>query len=376
MPGLKICVSDFTCAWCCLTSHSFNCFSHYSTFCAQIKSPKALELPALRPKARFCRSHLSQTGELYSCYFPRSICWWCWPQSWALLATTALPGSWDGSAPLWMCFSFWEIPRGSVATTQVTTAALAVVKLCAAPLLSCCLFHTPLGSREADRQNSEGKSQKKGILKANLIFLLTKCTSLLPWLLLLSSPWQMRIAALKVSLCVSLQATWQYELFAVVAHTGSTSCGHYCAYIWSLTECKWYCFNDSEVCQVRAEPATFPLHLPGHSPRPHPLWLTKESQERKVRLQSFVHLCHRMIWESLLYQTRPQVVFCDLQKTLQRLSKVTCWVSHSMYICLMKTSRTAFPPRVKAINQFIERCLAPGSATYTTLSRAQNVSIS
>uniref|UniRef100_A0A8C3P155 USP domain-containing protein n=1 Tax=Cyanoderma ruficeps TaxID=181631 RepID=A0A8C3P155_9PASS len=46
------------------------------------------------------------------------------------------------------------------------------------------------------------------------------------------------------------KATWQYELFAVVAHSGSTSCGHYCAYIWSLTECKWYCFNDSEVCQV------------------------------------------------------------------------------------------------------------------------------
>ncbi|NXE39034.1 UBP18 hydrolase, partial [Ptilorrhoa leucosticta] len=60
----------------------------------------------------------------------------------------------------------------------------------------------------------------------------------------------MRIAALRVTLCVSLQATWQYELFAVVAHSGSTSCGHYCAYIRSLTEHKWYCFNDSEVCQV------------------------------------------------------------------------------------------------------------------------------
>ncbi|XP_071673955.1 ubl carboxyl-terminal hydrolase 18 isoform X3 [Patagioenas fasciata] len=47
-----------------------------------------------------------------------------------------------------------------------------------------------------------------------------------------------------------LQAAWQYELFAVVAHSGSTSYGHYCAYIRSLTECKWYCFNDSEVCQV------------------------------------------------------------------------------------------------------------------------------
>ncbi|KAM6303486.1 LOW QUALITY PROTEIN: ubl carboxyl-terminal hydrolase 18 [Podargus strigoides] len=46
------------------------------------------------------------------------------------------------------------------------------------------------------------------------------------------------------------KAAWQYELFAVVAHSGSTSFGHYCAYIRSLTECKWYCFNDSEVCQV------------------------------------------------------------------------------------------------------------------------------
>ncbi|XP_039563918.1 ubl carboxyl-terminal hydrolase 18 [Passer montanus] len=48
----------------------------------------------------------------------------------------------------------------------------------------------------------------------------------------------------------SEKATWQYELFAVVAHSGSASCGHYCAYIRSLTDCKWYCFNDSEVCQV------------------------------------------------------------------------------------------------------------------------------
>ncbi|NWY57240.1 UBP18 hydrolase, partial [Chionis minor] len=46
------------------------------------------------------------------------------------------------------------------------------------------------------------------------------------------------------------KAAWQYELFAVVAHSGSTSCGHYCAYVRSLTECKWYCFNDSEVHQV------------------------------------------------------------------------------------------------------------------------------
>ncbi|NXQ01649.1 UBP18 hydrolase, partial [Vidua macroura] len=48
----------------------------------------------------------------------------------------------------------------------------------------------------------------------------------------------------------SEKATWQYELFAVVAHSGSSSCGHYCAYVRRLTDCKWYCFNDSEVCQV------------------------------------------------------------------------------------------------------------------------------
>nr|XP_002192297.6 ubl carboxyl-terminal hydrolase 18 [Taeniopygia guttata]XP_030119469.3 ubl carboxyl-terminal hydrolase 18 [Taeniopygia guttata]XP_030119470.3 ubl carboxyl-terminal hydrolase 18 [Taeniopygia guttata]XP_030119471.3 ubl carboxyl-terminal hydrolase 18 [Taeniopygia guttata]XP_032602281.2 ubl carboxyl-terminal hydrolase 18 [Taeniopygia guttata]XP_041569641.1 ubl carboxyl-terminal hydrolase 18 [Taeniopygia guttata] len=48
----------------------------------------------------------------------------------------------------------------------------------------------------------------------------------------------------------SEKGTWQFELFAVVAHSGLSSCGHYCAYIRSLTDCKWYCFNDSEVCQV------------------------------------------------------------------------------------------------------------------------------
>ncbi|NWX20508.1 UBP18 hydrolase, partial [Aegotheles bennettii] len=46
------------------------------------------------------------------------------------------------------------------------------------------------------------------------------------------------------------KAAWQYELFAVVAHSGSTHFGHYCAYIRSFTEYKWYCFNDSHVCQV------------------------------------------------------------------------------------------------------------------------------
>ncbi|XP_014792763.1 PREDICTED: ubl carboxyl-terminal hydrolase 18 [Calidris pugnax] len=46
------------------------------------------------------------------------------------------------------------------------------------------------------------------------------------------------------------KASWQYELFAVVAHSGSTNFGHYCAYIRSLTEWKWCCFNDSEVREV------------------------------------------------------------------------------------------------------------------------------
>ncbi|XP_077196800.1 ubl carboxyl-terminal hydrolase 18-like isoform X3 [Paroedura picta] len=46
------------------------------------------------------------------------------------------------------------------------------------------------------------------------------------------------------------EGTGLYDLFAVVAHSGSASCGHYCAYIWSLPEHKWYCFNDSSVCQV------------------------------------------------------------------------------------------------------------------------------
>uniref|UniRef100_A0A803TIJ9 Ubiquitin specific peptidase 18 n=1 Tax=Anolis carolinensis TaxID=28377 RepID=A0A803TIJ9_ANOCA len=41
-----------------------------------------------------------------------------------------------------------------------------------------------------------------------------------------------------------------YDLFAVVPHSGSADFGHYCAYVWSLTEHKWYCFNDSSVCQV------------------------------------------------------------------------------------------------------------------------------
>ncbi|XP_070612604.1 ubl carboxyl-terminal hydrolase 18 [Erythrolamprus reginae] len=41
-----------------------------------------------------------------------------------------------------------------------------------------------------------------------------------------------------------------YDLFAVIAHSGLADFGHYCAYIWSVIECKWYCFNDSSVCEV------------------------------------------------------------------------------------------------------------------------------
>uniref|UniRef100_A0A670Y2Q2 Ubiquitin specific peptidase 18 n=1 Tax=Pseudonaja textilis TaxID=8673 RepID=A0A670Y2Q2_PSETE len=47
-----------------------------------------------------------------------------------------------------------------------------------------------------------------------------------------------------------------YDLFAVIAHSGPADFGHYCAYIWSLTESKWYCFNDSSVCEVRKPGST------------------------------------------------------------------------------------------------------------------------
>uniref|UniRef100_A0A4X2M0R1 Ubiquitin carboxyl-terminal hydrolase n=1 Tax=Vombatus ursinus TaxID=29139 RepID=A0A4X2M0R1_VOMUR len=42
--------------------------------------------------------------------------------------------------------------------------------------------------------------------------------------------------------------TLQYELFAVVAHMGTASCGHYCAYICNPADGRWFCFNDSNVC--------------------------------------------------------------------------------------------------------------------------------
>ncbi|XP_053574878.1 ubl carboxyl-terminal hydrolase 18 isoform X2 [Bombina bombina] len=47
-----------------------------------------------------------------------------------------------------------------------------------------------------------------------------------------------------------LLGQYKYHLFAVVAHSGTASFGHYCAYINSTKDNKWYCFNDSSVCKV------------------------------------------------------------------------------------------------------------------------------
>uniref|UniRef100_A0A8D1YAX4 Ubl carboxyl-terminal hydrolase 18 n=1 Tax=Sus scrofa TaxID=9823 RepID=A0A8D1YAX4_PIG len=43
----------------------------------------------------------------------------------------------------------------------------------------------------------------------------------------------------------------RYELFAVIAHMGLADFGHYCAYVRSAADGKWFCFNDSNVCWVR-----------------------------------------------------------------------------------------------------------------------------
>ncbi|XP_054442675.1 ubl carboxyl-terminal hydrolase 18 [Pteronotus mesoamericanus] len=45
----------------------------------------------------------------------------------------------------------------------------------------------------------------------------------------------------------------QYELFAVIAHVGLADFGHYCAYIRSSVDGRWFCFNDSSVCWVSWE---------------------------------------------------------------------------------------------------------------------------
>ncbi|XP_007101218.1 ubl carboxyl-terminal hydrolase 18 isoform X1 [Physeter macrocephalus] len=45
----------------------------------------------------------------------------------------------------------------------------------------------------------------------------------------------------------------RYELFAVIAHVGKADFGHYCAYVRSSVNGKWFCFNDSNVCWVSWE---------------------------------------------------------------------------------------------------------------------------
>ncbi|KAM8971845.1 ubl carboxyl-terminal hydrolase 18 [Pelodytes ibericus] len=50
-----------------------------------------------------------------------------------------------------------------------------------------------------------------------------------------------------------VQSRYHYVLYAVVAHTGTASSGHFCTYINSWKDHKWYCFNDSSVCRVSWE---------------------------------------------------------------------------------------------------------------------------
>lgn len=102
------------------------------------------------------------------------------------------------------------------------------------------------------RHISESNIIKGRMLRVSLIFLffpLWNTHSFCPGCCLSSAA----VNANCLTESFSLQAAWKYELFAVVAHSGTTSYGHYCAYIRSLTECKWYCFNDSFVEQVRRE---------------------------------------------------------------------------------------------------------------------------
>lgn len=107
----------------------------------------------------------------------------------------------------------------------------------------------------------------------------------------------MGIAALEVSLCVSWQATWQYELFAVVAHSGSASCGHYCAYIRSLTDCKWYCFNDSEVCQVST--SSHLLFVPSWTPLQLSSSLTGADEREPGKETEAGELCPPLLQDAL-----------------------------------------------------------------------------
>lgn len=158
-----------------------------------------------------------------------------------------------------------------------------------------------------------------------------KHTLLMSWLLLLSSQWQTRIAALQVTLCDSSQAGWKYELFAVVAHSGSSSCGHYCAYIRSLTEHKWYCFNDSEVCQVRRQMrvsfvASWTLLQISFSLIDS--WLKRTMKENK--LQRFVHLIPLL--QRTLSWGQNSSSFCTKQGL--RFCFAICRSSHLLYTLL------------------------------------------
>lgn len=65
------------------------------------------------------------------------------------------------------------------------------------------------------------------------------------------------------SVHISFQDDGLYDLFAVVAHSGKAKFGHYCAYIRSFTDHRWYCFNDSSVCKVR-QPDRFQLFPSSH----------------------------------------------------------------------------------------------------------------
>lgn len=173
-----------------------------------------------------------------------------------------------------------------------------------------------------------------------------KCTCLLSCLLHLFSQWYMRIAALKVTLCGSLQASWQYELFAVVAHSGSTSCGHYCAYIRSLTERKWYCFNDSEVCQVRRQVyvsfASGTLLQISFSLTDW--WLKRTRKEIwSCRALCISFLCYSIIWAEgkaalASVPNKASVLVCDLQKKLFTVYPALCSLD-LFNVCVQKRQR-------------------------------------
>ncbi|XP_048463490.1 ubl carboxyl-terminal hydrolase 18 [Rhincodon typus] len=46
------------------------------------------------------------------------------------------------------------------------------------------------------------------------------------------------------------QESWQYQLYAVLVHSGWASLGHYIAYVKSFKDSMWYELNDSNVFQV------------------------------------------------------------------------------------------------------------------------------